>query len=125
MPNCRKCNSPTIWNQPYKKGDLPVNPNGTKHMCGGTLIQSLEVWKKKWDNTEKFKMPVWCHKCRKGYSYYAVCKHILNDGFVQGVDTCEFYGDSWKAVKRREILRAARKKEEKPNEYDPRVTKPL
>jgi len=125
MPNCRKCNSPTIWKQPYKQGDLPVNPNGSRHSCGGTLAQEREVYMKKWHATEKFKVPIYCYDCEKSHIYTDVCQWMRDQGFVEGVDTCEFWSDKWSAIKKREMLKAHRKKEVKKNEYDPRVTKPL
>lgn len=120
MPDCRKCGAVLMWNQPYKKGDLPTNTNGSKHMCGGAMMQALEVWKKKWEATKKYKVLIYCNECLKAYRNTEVCEHILADGFTEGVDTVEFYSDKCSAVKKREMLRTARKKEEKKNEFDPR-----
>jgi len=33
MPSCRTCNKPLIWKQPYKKGDRPVEKDGSIHNC--------------------------------------------------------------------------------------------
>ena len=33
MPSCRICNKPLIWKQPYKKGDRPVEKDGSIHNC--------------------------------------------------------------------------------------------
>jgi len=33
MPSCRICNKPLIWKQPYKKGDRPVEKDGSTHNC--------------------------------------------------------------------------------------------
>ena len=33
MPSCRICNKPLIWKQPYKKGDRPVENDGSTHNC--------------------------------------------------------------------------------------------
>lgn len=33
MPKCRECNAVLMWKKPYKKGDRPVNPNGSVHIC--------------------------------------------------------------------------------------------
>ena len=120
MPECKKCHAPLIWGQPYKKGDLPVNPNGSKHMCGGKQRQELEFWGRKWKDDIRYTVPIWCYVCEKTYPRDAVCNHILSDGFIEGVDTCEFYSDRWSAVKNRERLKAARKKASEVNEYDPR-----
>ena len=33
MPSCRICNKPLIWKKPYKKGDRPVEKDGSIHDC--------------------------------------------------------------------------------------------
>jgi len=33
MPECRKCGENLIWKKPYKKGDIPIDPNGKTHYC--------------------------------------------------------------------------------------------
>ena len=33
MPSCRICNKPLIWKKPYKKGDRPVENDGSIHDC--------------------------------------------------------------------------------------------
>ena len=33
MPSCRICNKPLIWKKPYKKGDRPVEEDGSIHNC--------------------------------------------------------------------------------------------
>ena len=33
MPSCRICNKPLIWKKPYKKGDRPVEKDGSIHHC--------------------------------------------------------------------------------------------
>ena len=33
MPSCRICNKPLIWKKPYKKGDNPVEKDGSIHNC--------------------------------------------------------------------------------------------
>jgi len=48
--------------------------------------------------------------CHKHYNMHEVCKHIREDGFIEGVDTVEFYSDKYTAVKRRLGIRAAKKK---------------
>ena len=30
---CKACNKPLIWKQPYKKGDRPVEKDGSQHNC--------------------------------------------------------------------------------------------
>ena len=33
MPSCRICDKPLIWKKPYKKGDRPVEKDGSIHDC--------------------------------------------------------------------------------------------
>ena len=33
MPTCRGCDKELIWKQPYKKGDRPVEKDGSQHNC--------------------------------------------------------------------------------------------
>ena len=33
MPSCRICNKLLIWKKPYKKGDRPVEKDGSIHDC--------------------------------------------------------------------------------------------
>jgi len=33
MPSCRICNKSLIWKKPYKKGDRPVEKDGSIHDC--------------------------------------------------------------------------------------------
>ncbi len=111
MPECRSkdCKAELVWKQPYHPGDRPVNPDGTKHVCKATLFGNLENWKKKWDTVYRYQVPIWCNVCNKHYHMNEVCPHIRYDGFIEGVDTVEFYSDRWSAKKRRENLRSARK----------------
>ncbi len=37
MPSCRICNKPLIWKKPYKKGDRPVEEDGSIHNCSHFL----------------------------------------------------------------------------------------
>ncbi len=116
MPECRSkdCKTELMWKQPYHPGDRPVNLDGTVHSCKATLFGNLENWKKKWDTVYRFKVPIWCNVCNKHYNMHNVCTHIRADGFIEGVDTVEFYSDKWSAKKRRENLRAAKKRESEP-----------
>jgi len=111
MIECRSknCKKELMWKQPYHKGDRPVNLDGSKHICSATIFGNLENWKKKWDTVYKFKVPIWCNMCHKHYNMHEVCKHIRHDGFIEGVDTVEFYSDKYSAVKRRLGIRAAKK----------------
>ena len=120
MPECKKCKSQLVWKQPYKKGDLPINPDGKKHFCGSNLLQNLEVWKKKWKSEYRYKCPIWCHVCRRSYQSMEVCIHIKSDGFKEGVDTIEFYSDEYNQVKKREQLKKSIEKEQEDNPFDPR-----
>jgi len=113
-PQCRRCKQDLIWKQPYKKGDLPVNVNGSTHKCRDSLFQNLEVWKRKWDEVEVYKMPINCSICMRTFKREFVCKHIRGDGFREGIDTVEFYSDRYTAVKHRAALKAERKKEAEP-----------
>lgn len=31
--NCNRCQAEITWKTPYTKGDTPLNPDGTKHIC--------------------------------------------------------------------------------------------
>lgn len=33
MVSCNKCQTTLKWKQPYRKGDRPINLNGTAHNC--------------------------------------------------------------------------------------------
>ena len=50
MPSCRICNKPLIWKKPYKKGDRPVEKDGSIHDCSinkkMTILSALfvEAW---------------------------------------------------------------------------------
>ena len=33
MPTCKACDKPLVWKQPYKKGDRPMEKDGSKHDC--------------------------------------------------------------------------------------------
>ena len=32
-PTCKNCGISLVWAKPYVKGNPPVNPDGTKHIC--------------------------------------------------------------------------------------------
>lgn len=109
-PECRRCRAQLMWKQPYKKGDLPVNPNGSIHTCRGSLFQNLEVWKRKWDEIWVYQVPIYCSMCLRSFKREFVCKHIRSDGFRESIDTVEFYSDKYTAVKRRAMLKAEKKR---------------
>jgi len=112
MTECRKCRVELSWKQPYHKGDLPVNMDGTMHSCKGTLFQNLESWKKKWDTEYRFKVPIWCNMCHKHYKRELICSHLREDGFIEGIDTVEFYSDKYTAVKRRALIKFKKKEKD-------------
>jgi len=123
MTECKKCKEELRWKQPYHKGDLPINLDGTTHSCRGTLFQNLENWKKKWDTVYKFKCPIYCNVCMRTYKHTAICAHLRGDGFIEGVDTVEFYSDKYTAVKRRSQIKYDKKKEAEKAEVTERYIK--
>jgi len=46
MPVCNdiKCRAVLTWKQPYKKGDRPVNPDGTMHYCKHKNFRPVKRW---------------------------------------------------------------------------------
>jgi len=116
VPECRSkdCKAELMWKQPYHPGDRPVNPDGTKHVCRATFFGNLENWKKKWDTVFKFQVPHFCNICQRSFKPHNICSHMRADGFIEGVDTVEFYSDKWTAVKRREHIRYDKRKSLEP-----------
>jgi ssDNA-binding Zn-finger/Zn-ribbon topoisomerase 1 len=43
MPSCRICNKPLIWKQPYKKGDRPVEKDGSIHNCSKLQKENVDL----------------------------------------------------------------------------------
>ena len=70
--------------------------------------QKLESWKTKWDLKKKFDVPIYCPRCNIAYNPKSVCGHILSDGYVEGVDTAEFYSDNPKMAERRNLIKKSR-----------------
>jgi len=62
MPQCRekKCGEKLVWKTPYKKGDLPINPDGTKHTC---RYKTKRSWK-----TNKYDY-IHCPLCPEHYGW--------------------------------------------------------
>ena len=122
MPVCNKCHIKLLWKQPYDK-TKPFSENVTgldrkPHKCREELRENLEGWYKIWKSVERYKVPIWCYICNRSFKSKEVCIHIQSDGFKEGIDTCEFYSDSYSSVKRRETLKKYMQKQENP--YDPR-----
>ena len=46
MPVCNdvKCRATLLWKKPYKKGDRPVNPDGTSHHCKYKGFRPVKKW---------------------------------------------------------------------------------
>lgn len=70
---CKACNKPLIWKQPYKKGDRPVEKDGSTHNCPmwkGKNEEKITSYGKKYEYER-------CPYC-KG-SNYGYCRKGTND----------------------------------------------
>ena len=86
--------------------------------------EKLLKWKTKFDKDKKFDIPIYCPRCNIAYKPTAVCGHLLESGFLEGIDTIEFFSDNPKMVELRkqrlkEFLEKNKEKNKVLNNKDP------
>lgn len=47
--NCNRCQAEITWKTPYVKGDTPLNPDMTKHICKTVAQQITNFESVKWE----------------------------------------------------------------------------
>jgi hypothetical protein len=113
---CLKCGEEgLVWRYSDLKGKSVLFnasrelPHDCKIVGTNPNNNMLDEWSKKYHESMKFKMDIWCHICEVHYNKNSVCGHILKTGFKEGVDTIEYFTDRWDMIE----LRRKRQKEMK------------
>lgn len=134
---CLKCGEDgLVWRYSDLKGKS-ILFNASRelpHDCkvvGNSQNNMIEDFSKKYHESIKYKMDIWCHICEVHYNRDSVCGHILKTGFREGIDTIEYFTDKWDMVelrrKRRkemeEQIRKDREPSDQPKQINTSITK--
>ena len=77
LPTCRGCSKELVWKQPYKKGDRPMEKDGSKHDCKKLFGNENNGSKENWKGQGKKYEYEHCSYC-KG-SNYGYCRKGTKD----------------------------------------------
>jgi len=129
--DCPYCSMPYMeWrmDENTSKGKLWDTNMGLWHDCKESPQAKKKIadteWTEKRDEVlreerrgkvMKLKAIIFCSSCNKGIQASNPCEHLLADGFEVGVDTANFYSDSYRSTERRKLLRQKNKRKDKPN----------
>jgi len=118
LARCNKCKQDGLYYHYYEIKQTHVLFDGTEkpHVCPADPIavqDSVDKFSERYRTKIINNMKIWCGECGMYWDRLSVCSHILRRGFIEGVDTVEYFSDKWDMIeKRKQRIKEMKKKKE-------------
>lgn len=106
MVACPKCRLEGLYYHYYELKQTYILFDGTEkpHVCAANpfdVQKSVDDFSIKYRSKILKDMPIYCNICECHYKPTSVCGHILKLGFIEGIDTVEYFSSRYDMIELR------------------------